>query len=63
MHRLEKDLVVEGLTIKGVTIKGVTIKGLTIEGLAVKDPTNDGRLRTANIQGFEILQWPSSPIR
>src|SRR5580700_2644522 len=27
------------------------------------DPANDGRLRTANIQGFHILQWCSLPIR
>jgi len=26
-------------------------------------PANDGRLRTANIQGFNILQWCSLPIR
>jgi hypothetical protein len=28
-----------------------------------KGPANDGRLRTANIQGFKILQWRSLPIR
>src|ERR1700744_3635787 len=27
------------------------------------DPANDGRLRIANIQGFNILQWCSLPIR
>src|ERR1019366_4259563 len=31
--------------------------------LADKGPANDGRLRTANIQGFKILQWRSLPIR
>ena len=31
--------------------------------MADKDPANDGRLRTANIQGFNILQWRSLPIR
>jgi hypothetical protein len=28
-----------------------------------KGPANDGRLRTANIQGFKNLQWRSLPIR
>jgi hypothetical protein len=28
-----------------------------------KGPANDGGLRTANIQGFKILQWRSLPIR
>jgi hypothetical protein len=31
--------------------------------LADTGPANDGRLRTANIQGFKILQWRSLPIR
>jgi len=31
--------------------------------MADTDPANDGRLRSANIQGFNILQWCSLPIR
>ena len=31
--------------------------------LSDEGPANDGRLRTANIQGFKILQWRSLPIR
>src|SRR5580693_5329240 len=31
--------------------------------MAEADPANDGRLRIANIQGFNILQWCSLPIR
>jgi len=30
--------------------------------MADADPANDGWLRTANIQGFVILQWCSLPL-
>src|SRR5262249_6554562 len=35
---------------------------LRSSALAEVSPANDGRLRPANIQGFQILQWRSLPI-